>query len=177
MLTKPRLQGLEGDSDSKEKEILCKLSFPSGTSSPDRNTNFRLSHKEQSKKGQSQQPLGDSEMRVRLMERWKMHITFTSMPKIHRQLFSQVTRNSLEIFSPQSNSTRKNSLQGLARNEGIMRENVTALIRTRYRTPGRVRALLTLNPGRNSSLPFLSLKSKLLLVVLEGECPCEEIKT
>lgn len=58
-----------------------------------------------------------------------------------------------------------------------MRENVTALIRTRYRAPGRVWALLTLNPGRNSSLPLLSLKSKLLLVVLERECPCEEIKT
>lgn len=154
MLTKPRLQGLEGDSDSKEKEIQCKLSFPSGTSSPDRNTNFRLSHKEQSKKGQSQQPSGDSEMRVRLMERWKMHITFTSMPKIHRQLFSQVTRNSLEIFFPQSNSTRKNSLQGLARNEGIMRENVTALIRTRYRTPGCVRALLTLNQAETPLCHF-----------------------
>lgn len=33
--------------------------------------------------------------------------------------------------------------------------------------------------GRNncSFLPFLSLKSKLLFVGLEEECPCEEIKT
>lgn len=40
------------------------MSFPSGTSNPDRNKNFRMSPKEQREKGQRQQPWGDSGMRV-----------------------------------------------------------------------------------------------------------------
>lgn len=130
--------------DFKGEKILCYWSFPRSTSIPDRNKNFRMSQKEQRKKGQRQQPLGWG-----LMERWKMSLTFTSMPKIHSQLFSQVPRNSLEIFF-QLNSTRENSLQGLVRNEGIMRGNVT---------------------GHDccSFLPFLALKSKLLALVLEEE--------
>lgn len=52
---------------------------------------------------------------------------------------------------------RENSLQGLVRNEGVLRENVTE--------------------HNCSFLPFLSLKSKLLFVVLEEECPPEEMKS
>lgn len=44
------------------------------------------------------------------------------------------------------------------RNEGVLRENVT-------------------EQNNCSFLPFLSLESKLLFVVLEEECPCEEIKS